>query len=94
MLLFVFEVTPSLANPLRKITEIKTKNSVRSMLRKGHGLLLGEYNGWLEVFNMSSATITQTRKIREGATIKDIVAIDESHFLLASDDGILKSTMD
>ena len=64
------------------------------MLRKGHVLLLGETNGWLEVFNMSSATITNTRKIRDGATIRDIVVVDETHLLLASSDGILKSTKD
>jgi hypothetical protein len=57
-------------------------------------LLLGGLHGWLEVFNMSSATITNSRKIREGAEICDIVAIDESQILLASSDGILKTTQD
>ena len=64
------------------------------MLRKNHELLLGEYNGWLEVFNMNIGTITHTRLIREDATIWDILAVDETHFLLASSHGILKITKD
>jgi hypothetical protein len=64
------------------------------MLRKGHELLLGEFNGWLEVFNITSATITHSQEIRVQTTIFDIIAIDETHLLLASSDGIFKSTKD
>jgi hypothetical protein len=92
--LLVFEVTPSLTNPLRQITEIKTEGWIKSMLRKDHELLLGGDEGWLEVFNMSSATITNSRQIIADRAIYDILAIDETHFLLVSYDGILKSTKD
>ena len=64
------------------------------MLRKGHELLLGEIDGWLEVFNISSGTITHSQKSRAQTAIFDIVAVDETHLLLASSDGILKSTKD
>ena len=64
------------------------------MLGKGNELLIGGYNGWLEVFNIISGTITHSQKIRAQTTIYDIVAIDETHLLLASSDGILKSTKD
>jgi hypothetical protein len=53
-----------------------TKGAVMSMLRKDHELLLGGISGWLEVFNMSSATITNSRKIRANTDIYDILAID------------------
>jgi hypothetical protein len=32
--------------------------NVNSILRKGNELLVGENSGWLEVFDISSATIT------------------------------------
>jgi len=60
------------------------------MLRKSHELLLGGLYGWLEVFDMSSATITHTKFLSD--TICDIVAINETHFLLASSIGILRTT--
>jgi hypothetical protein len=85
-------VSPSLSKPLKQITQIKTKGCVKSMLRKGHELLLGEFYGWLEVFDISSATITHTGKIRDASDIHDIVAIDETQLLIASNIGILKCT--
>jgi hypothetical protein len=47
-------------------------------------LLLGEAHGWLEVSDISSATITLTRQIKESASIYDILAIDDTHFLFAT----------
>jgi hypothetical protein len=67
---------------------------VTIILRKGNELVLGEFDGWLEVFVISSATITHSRLIKEHAHINDIVAIGDSHFLLASEEGLLKSTKD
>jgi hypothetical protein len=64
---------------------------VNKILRKGNELLLSQSCGWLEVFDISSATITHSWKIREGYIhIFDIVAIDKTHYLLATSEGILK----
>ena len=60
------------------------------ILRKGNELLLGQDGGWLEVFDISSATITHAWKIREGTTIWDIAAIDETRLFLAANEGLLK----
>jgi len=65
---------------------------VNKILRKGNELLLGQYDGWLEVFEISSATIIHAWKIREATTIWDIEAIDKTHLLLATSEGILKSS--
>jgi hypothetical protein len=54
-------------------------------LRKGNELLLAQANGWLEVFDISSATITQAWKIRGVNMIFDIAATEETHLLLATD---------
>ena len=60
-------------------------------MKKGHELLLGQDGGWLEVFEISSATITHSLKIREiSSRILDILAIDETHLLVAYSEGILK----
>jgi hypothetical protein len=40
-MLHIFEVTPSLTEPLRPITKIPTKRSVFKILRVGDDLLLG-----------------------------------------------------
>ena len=61
--LLVFEVTPSLTCPLIEISEIKIKDYVKIMVRKGHELLLCGYDGWFQVFNMSSDTITHTHTL-------------------------------
>jgi hypothetical protein len=54
-------------------------------VKKGHELLLGQSQGWLEVFDISSATITHSWKIRVGSShIFDIEAIDDTRYLLAS----------
>ena len=45
--LYVFEITCSLSQPLKPLPDIITKNFVRKMLRVGHELLLGEENGHL-----------------------------------------------
>jgi hypothetical protein len=54
-------------------------------VKKGHELLLGQEYGWLEVFDIGSATITHSWKIREDSCyIADILAIDKTHLLLAT----------
>jgi hypothetical protein len=67
---------------------------LNKILRNGNELVLGEGDGWLEVFAISSATIMHSTLIKEHAHINDIVAIGDSHFLLASKTGLLKSTND
>jgi hypothetical protein len=57
---------------------------VVKILRNVNELLLGQQGGWLEVFDISSTTITRAWQIKEATMIWDIVAIDEAHLLLAT----------
>ena len=43
---------------------------------------------------MKTSTITDTHKFTEGDDINDIIAIDETHYLLAAFKGLLKTTKD
>lgn len=64
------------------------------MLRVGDELILGGY-GYLLNFNIETCEITSTHKFKEVLFINDIIAIDETHFLLAveaADNGLLKTT--
>jgi hypothetical protein len=57
-------------------------------------LLLGEDYGWLEVVDIETSTITHTHLFTEGFIINDIIAIDEAHYLLGADLGLLFTTND
>ena len=46
------------------------------------------------MFDMKNTNITSTHRFWEGGIIYDIVAIDDTHYLLAVDDGLLKTTRD
>jgi hypothetical protein len=43
---------------------------------------------------MKTSTVTHTHKFTEGDDIHDIIAIDETHYLLAAFKGLLKTTKD
>jgi hypothetical protein len=62
------------------------------MLRVGQVLLLGEKSGYLEVFDIKTSSITSYYKFAEVDFIYDIKPIDEANYLLATDNGILKTT--
>ena len=57
-------------------------------------MLLGEWEGWLQVVNLDNLLITSTHKFNEGGDIHDILAIDDAHFLLATAHGLLRATRD
>ena len=88
----VFKVTASLAQPLLPLTVIPTEEEVLKILRVGNELLLGEVNGYLEVVDVNTSKITSTHKFTEGGYICDIVAIDETRYLVAALHGLLKTT--
>ena len=44
------------------------------------------------MFDIASATITDELMIKEDEEINDIVAIDDTHFLLATYEGLFKTT--
>jgi hypothetical protein len=47
------------------------------------------------VFEIKNSNITSTHWFEEGChSIRDIVAIDDTHYLLAADKGLLKTTKD
>ena len=63
-------------------------------MRNGNELLLGEDDGWLEVFDISSSTITNSCCVIKSDKISEIVAVDDTHFLLATGIGLFKTTKD
>jgi hypothetical protein len=58
--LHVFEVTSSLTQPLIPVKVIDTKNLVFKILRVANELILGEYDGYLQVFDIETSSITHT----------------------------------
>jgi hypothetical protein len=46
------------------------------------------------VFDLKNSNITSTHKFEEVSYIWDIVAIDDTHYLLAAGKGLLKTTKD
>jgi hypothetical protein len=46
------------------------------------------------VFDMKSSNITSTHLFKEKGSIEDIVAIDDTYYLLAAQRGLLKTTRD
>jgi hypothetical protein len=90
----VFKVTASLTQPLIPLTVISTEEEVLKILKVGNELILGEVNGYLEVVDINTSTITSTHKFTEGGYICDIVAIDETRYLVAALHGLLKTTKD
>ena len=57
-------------------------------------MILGQLNGWLEVVDMETCSITHTHKFTQGDDIYDIIAIDDANYLLAAYKGLLKTTKD
>ena len=82
----------SLNEHLTFVSEIKAKSKVLKIFRSGHDLLFDEQDGWLEVFDTINATISHTFEINEIHFIEAIVAIDKTHYLLASRWGLFKYT--
>ena len=60
----------------------------------GNQLLLGEGSGWLEVFDIDNSNISSSHKFKEGGGIYDIIAIYDTHYLLAAHKGLLETTKD
>jgi hypothetical protein len=46
------------------------------------------------VFDMENSNITSTHEFEEAFRIYDIVAIDDTHYFLAAEEGLLKTTKD
>jgi hypothetical protein len=57
-------------------------------------LIVGEGEGYLEVVDINTSTITSTHRFIEGDSIYDIIAIDDTDFLLGALSGLLKTTKD
>jgi hypothetical protein len=57
-------------------------------------LILGERFGSLEVFDINTLTITSAHYFRDGGNINDIIAIDDTNYLLATVEGLLMTSKD
>jgi hypothetical protein len=57
-------------------------------------LILGEHDGWLEVVDIKTCNITSTHWFTEGGSIRDMIGIDDNHYLLAARKGLLKTSKD
>ena len=67
---------------------------VNKILRVGHQLILGQDNGYLEVVDINTSKITSTHQFEGINDISDILAIDDSQYLVAAYGGLLKTTKD
>ena len=54
--------------------------------------MLGLSSGHLEVFDIPNGVKSHTQVLREGEDINDIVAIDDTQYLLATNEGLMKTT--
>ena len=68
-------------------------------MKVGHQLLLGERQGYLQAVHISKALvgnplISSTHKFIEAGDIHDVLAINDTHFLLAAALGLLRTTKD
>jgi hypothetical protein len=57
-IVFVFDVTSSNDQPLIPVTRIYPTSRVLKILRVGNELLLGELDGYLEVYDIKASNIT------------------------------------
>ena len=73
---------------------------VSKILRVGHELILGEgsclevVESCLEVVDIKTLNITSSHRFTETSRILDILAIDDSHYLLCTLNGLMKTTKD
>jgi hypothetical protein len=72
---------------------IKTSCWVNKILRHGYDLILG-VGEYLEVFDIKTSTITHTHKFSEALSISDMIVIDETYYLLATLEGLMRTTKD
>jgi hypothetical protein len=56
----VYKVTTDFTQPLILVKVVETESWVHKLLRVGHEILLGEYKGYLEVFDIETSSITHT----------------------------------
>jgi hypothetical protein len=56
----VYEVITHFTQPLILVKEVQTEETVKKILRVGNEILLGEYNGYLEVFDIETSSIIHT----------------------------------
>ena len=88
--LHVFKVSESLNQPLISVTSTTTKLLVYKILRLGNELLLGQDYGHLEVLDIYTFKIMSTHSFTQTGGINDMIAIDDTYYMLAARRGILK----
>ena len=55
-------------------------------------LMLGEDEGYLELFDLKKNTISSTHCFAKFGTIHDFIVEDENQFLLAGEGGVIRAT--
>jgi hypothetical protein len=88
--LYVFKVSESLTQPLISVTSTTTKSLVNKILRLGNELLLGQDDGHLEVLDIKTSKIMGTHSFAPTGSINDMIAIDDTYYMLAVRRGLLK----
>ena len=90
--LYVYKVSTSLTQPLTLVTKITCNDWIYKMMRVANELLLGKSKGFLKVVDINTSEITHIHQFTEANDINDIIAIDDTHYLLAAWRGLLKTT--
>ena len=93
--IFVFEISTSLTEPLKQLTSSKTRSVIFKMIKLGKNIILGEGEGYIQVFDIANLKITHTQQFGQISNIYDMIAIEDSEYLLlAGQWGLLKATKD
>lgn len=75
--IIVYEMQISLSDPLKKVASIETKNYIRKMIKLGQELVLGEVDGYLQVFDIANYKITHTQTFAQNISpINEMIAIE------------------
>ena len=58
--IIVYEISASLTEPLKALASIRTSLLIYKMIKVGKDILLGEFYGYLEVFDIENFKITHS----------------------------------
>ena len=58
--MIIYEISTSITEPLKKSATIINTEKIFKMIKVGHELVLGEKDGYLEVFDIKMFKITHT----------------------------------
>lgn len=91
----VYEISTSITVPLKQLAIIETIDTIRKVLKVGQELVLGCFNGYIQMIDIKELKIIHTKQFEEIGNIYNIIAIEDSEqLLLVGTKGLMKATKD